>query len=82
LPLHFHEAQVDQDPEVIRADRYYFRAPALYVVQRPAKANSVLKLKTGKACLWFRHFRFAFSPALPVGTGDFLASNPFSVKRK
>jgi hypothetical protein len=27
------------------------------------------------------HF-FAFSPARPVGTGDFLASNPFSVKRK
>ena len=57
---HFHEAHVDQDLEVIGADRYYFRALALYVVQRPAKANSVLELKTGKA--WFRHFPFAFSP--------------------
>jgi hypothetical protein len=41
---HFHETHVDQDPEVIRADRYYFSALALYVVQRPAKANSVLEL--------------------------------------
>ncbi|SHH25672.1 hypothetical protein SAMN05444169_6568 [Bradyrhizobium erythrophlei] len=40
---------------VIRADRYYFRALAFYVAQRPAKANSVLEFKTGKACLWFRH---------------------------
>jgi hypothetical protein len=52
---HFREAHVDQDPEIIRADRYYFRALAFYVAQRPAKANSVLKFKTGKACLWFRH---------------------------
>ena len=31
---------------------------------------------------WRHYLPFAFSPALPVGTGDFLASKPFSVKRK
>jgi hypothetical protein len=41
---HFHEAHVDQDPKVIRADWYYFCAVALYVLQRPAEANSVLEL--------------------------------------
>jgi hypothetical protein len=54
---HFHEAHVDEDSEVIRADREYFRALAFYVMQRPAKSNSVLELKIGKACLWFRHVR-------------------------
>ena len=45
-----------RNPEVIQADRDQFGALALYVVQRPAKAKSVLELETGKACLWFRHF--------------------------
>ena len=54
---HLHEAHVDEDSEVIRADREYFRALAFYVMQRPAKSNSVLELKIGKACLWFRHVR-------------------------
>jgi hypothetical protein len=60
---HFHEAHIDQDPQVTRADWYYFRALALYVLQRPAEANSVLELKAGKACLWFHHFPFSFSAA-------------------
>jgi len=46
----------------ILPDRHYFRALVLYVVERPAKANSVLELQTCKARLWFAHF-FAFSPA-------------------
>src|ERR1700692_576729 len=29
-----------------------------------------------------RYFAFAFDPARPLGTRDFLASKPFSVKRK
>jgi hypothetical protein len=57
-----------RNPEVIQADRDQFGALALYVVQRPAKAKSVLELeKTGKACLWFRHFPFVFSSASRVG---------------
>jgi hypothetical protein len=54
---HFHEAKVNQDPEVIGADRYHFRALAPYVVQRPTEAHSVLELKAGKACLWSRRVR-------------------------
>ena len=56
-----------RNPEVIQADRDQFGALALYVVQRPAKAKSVLELETGKACLWFRHFPFVFSSASRVG---------------
>jgi hypothetical protein len=48
---HLHEANIDEDTEVIRADRDYFRALALYLVQSPAQANSILELKTGKACV-------------------------------
>ena len=47
---HFNETHVDQDTEVTRADWYYLGALALYVVQYPAKADSVFELKTAKAC--------------------------------
>jgi hypothetical protein len=36
---------------------------------RPAKTNSILELKIGKACLWFRHFPFTFR-RLSGPTGD------------
>ncbi|WP_291557756.1 hypothetical protein, partial [Bradyrhizobium sp.] len=65
---HFHEAHVDQDPKVIRADRHYFSAVALYVLQRPAEANSVLELLTGKACLWFCHLRIQSDHGRIVGS--------------
>jgi hypothetical protein len=48
---HFNETHVDQDSEVTRANRYYVGAPALYVVQYPAKADRVFESKIAKACL-------------------------------
>jgi hypothetical protein len=67
IPPHFNETHVNQDPQVTRADWYYLGALALYVVQYPAKSDSVFESKAAKACLWFRHFPFAPIPIQPCG---------------
>ena len=45
---YFHEVHVDQDLEVFRADRHYFRALAGYVLQRPAETTASLSSRLAR----------------------------------